>query len=122
EQLVKEIGDKKNQRYSELLNEKGPKVFRDSVEAIKTWKEQGMAVAIVSSSKNTPLVLKKAGITGLFDCRVDGNIGEERGLRGKPEGDYFVEAIKELGFNPAECAMVEDAEAGVIAGKKGGFK
>ena len=67
EKLVKELGDKKNQRYSDLLSERGPEVFADSVEAIKNWKDKGIAVAIVSSSKNTPMVLEKAGITHLFE-------------------------------------------------------
>lgn len=122
EETVNRLGDDKNKLYQELLEESGAEIFDDSVRAIKRWKKKGILLAIVSSSKNARLVLEKAQIEDLFDARVDGVVGERRGLKGKPSGEYFVEALKELGVDPSQAAIVEDAESGVRAGKDGGFK
>jgi trehalose 6-phosphate phosphatase len=116
------LAEKKNQLFQKILKEKGPKVFQDSVEEIKEWKEQGIPVAIVSSSRNASLVLKKAGIQKLFDAQVDGDVGEELGLQGKPAPDYFLEATRRLGYSAADCVVVEDAQSGIEAGRAGGFK
>jgi beta-phosphoglucomutase-like phosphatase (HAD superfamily) len=42
-------------------------------------------------------------------------------LKGKPAPDTFVAAARDLGFDPAQAAVFEDAEAGVAAGHAGGF-
>ena len=41
--------------------------------------------------------------------------------RWKPAPDLFLYAAQQLGFAPAECAVVEDSLAGVQAAKAGGF-
>ena len=68
---IKALGIKKNHLYLKRLREIGPEVFEDSVKAIKSWKEQGIPVAIISSSRNCSEVLEKAGIKNLFDAQVD---------------------------------------------------
>ena len=80
-----------------------------------------MRTAIVSSSANTVEVLTAAGITDLFDTRVDAHVAQERGLRGKPEPDTFLEAARMLGVPATEAAVFEDALAGVAAGHAGQF-
>jgi alpha,alpha-trehalase len=62
-----------------------------------------------------------AGITGQFDVIADGNTIRERSLKGKPSPDLFLEAARELGIPPARTSVVEDAVAGVEAGRRGGF-
>lgn len=39
----------------------------------------------------------------------------------KPEPDIFLHAAKTMGFNPDECAVVEDSTVGVQAALAGGF-
>ena len=53
---------------------------------------------MVSSSANTPAVLAAAGITHLFDHRIDGNVAKERNLPGKPAPDTFLAAARDLGY------------------------
>jgi trehalose 6-phosphate phosphatase len=115
------LGNKKNGYYRELLEMDGPNVFIDSVEAIKAWRAQGIPVAVVSSSRNCEWVLQKAGIEGYFSVRVDGVVGAGLGLRGKPDPAYFLEAAHRLGVVSSDALIVEDAVAGVEAGKRGGF-
>lgn len=40
----------------------------------------------------------------------------------KPEPEIYLYAAKQMGFQPAECAVVEDSEAGIKAAKSGGFE
>lgn len=47
-------------------------------------------------------------------------ITAERVKRGKPEPDAFLLGAELLGLAPAECVVVEDAAAGVLAGLNAG--
>jgi HAD superfamily hydrolase (TIGR01509 family) len=96
-------------------------VYEDSIRYITAVRAAGMRTAIVSSSANTVEVLTAAGITDLFDTRVDAHVAQERGLRGKPEPDTFLEAARMLGVPATEAAVFEDALAGVAAGHAGQF-
>jgi beta-phosphoglucomutase-like phosphatase (HAD superfamily) len=60
-------------------------------------------------------------MTDLFEAQVDGNTIEAEGLRGKPAPDSFLRAAELLGVEPKRAVVVEDAIAGVEAGKAGGF-
>ena len=42
--------------------------------------------------------------------------------RNKPFPDVYLLAAEKLGVDPAECAVIEDADSGVIAGKSAGMK
>jgi beta-phosphoglucomutase-like phosphatase (HAD superfamily) len=58
---------------------------------------------------------------GLFDAQVDGNVAEARNLNGKPAPDTYLAAAEMLGKTAHQCAVYEDALAGVEAGRAGGF-
>ncbi len=76
---------------------------------------------MASSSKNCQAILKSVGLEDLFQARVDGIVSAELGLKGKPEGDIFVTAAKNLRTLPENSVVVEDASSGVEAGRNGGF-
>jgi sugar-phosphatase len=42
--------------------------------------------------------------------------------RGKPDPEPYIKAAKILGFAPAECIVMEDAPAGIRAGKAAGAR
>ena len=81
----------------------------------------GVRTGVVSSSRNCEAILAAAGLRALFGVRVDGVVAAERGLAGKPAPDTFVHAAHALGAAPSRSAVVEDAIAGVEAGRAGGF-
>jgi HAD superfamily hydrolase (TIGR01509 family) len=99
----------------------GVQVYDGTIAYIHAVKDKGISTAIVSASANTVQVLDSAGITGLFDARVDGIIAEQRGLRGKPAPDTFLAAAQALNVPADRAAVFEDAQAGVAAGRAGGF-
>jgi hypothetical protein len=96
-------------------------VFDDAVLMLRRWRDRGLKRAVVSSSKNCRKVLQLAGLTDLFDVRVDGVTAERLHLKGKPEPDIFLHAARDLGVAPSRAVVFEDAVAGVQAGRAGGF-
>ena len=57
----------------------------------------------------------------MIEARVDGKTLEELGLKGKPAPDMFLEGARQLGAEPGQAAVFEDALAGVQAGRAGAF-
>ena len=115
------IGNKKNKLFNELLQKEGAEVFESTIRLIKSLKENGIKIGVASSSKNCLPILKSVKLEHLFETRVDGVVSAELNLKGKPEGDIFVTAAKNLGTLPENSVVVEDASSGVEAGRNGGF-
>lgn len=115
------LARRKNELFHELLDRDGVHTFADAVDSLRRWRSHGLKIAIVSSSKNGRHVLEVAGIADLFDARVDGIDAAEIGLTGKPAPDVFVEAARRLDVTPRRAVIIEDAVAGVEAGRAGGF-
>lgn len=121
EQSVFGLGNRKNQLFTETLGKESPGIYRTSVALARHLKEAGFRLAVVSSSRNCRAVMAAAGIEDLFEVTVDGIAAAEKGLRGKPQPDTFIEAASALGAKPARSIVIEDAAAGVAAGAGGGF-
>ncbi len=121
EETVCGLGNRKNQIFQDLLSQGEVEVFESTIALIRRLRIEQVKTAIISSSKNCRSILEAAGISDLFDVRVDGIDSEELSLSGKPAPDIFARAAKQLGVDPKHAVVVEDAQAGVEAGKKGGF-
>jgi alpha,alpha-trehalase len=116
------LGNRKNEYFLELLDREGVETIDPSIRWARRLRESGVSLAMVTSSRNGRRVVEAAGIGDLFGARVDGEDGEKLGLAGKPDPAYFLEAARRLGVAPGDAAVVEDAEAGVEAGRRGGFR
>jgi sugar-phosphatase len=75
-------------------------------------------VAIVTSC-TAPLALARLAATGL--PVPDVLVTADRVPRGKPAPDPYLMGARELGVDPRECAVLEDAPAGVTAGRAAGM-
>lgn len=115
------LGNRKNAMFNDVLKEQGAEVFENSVMLVRQLKERGKHVAVVTSSKNCDVVLQVAGLTDLFEAKVDGNVAVEKKLAGKPDPHTYEEAARMLGAKPGRSVVFEDAISGVQAGKAGGF-
>jgi beta-phosphoglucomutase family hydrolase len=120
-ETVAGLAARKNPLFLRLIHENGVQVYPDAVEYVRAARDAGLHRAVVSSSANCREILAAAGIDDLFEQRIDGVVSRERGLRGKPAPDTFLEGARALGVGPAQAAVFEDATAGVEAGRAGGF-
>ncbi len=115
------LGNRKNVFFNAEVREHGVKTFPSTIALIHALRGAGVKVGLMSSSKNTAMVLAATGITDLFEVRVDGVVAEEVGLPGKPDPAMYLEAARRLGVDAARAVVVEDALSGVEAGRRGGF-
>ena len=120
-ETVHGLGNRKNALVQKLIRERGVTVFDGSLRFVDAAREAGLHTAVVSSSANTREILDSAGIADRFETVVDGHDVADRGLKGKPAPDTFLAAAKELGVEPSDAAVFEDALAGVEAGRAGHF-
>lgn len=114
-----ELAAQKNETYRELLKTMTPEdVTVDVRETLAEIRRRGYKIALGSSSKNAKFILERVGLTEAFDEISDGtNI-----TRSKPDPEVFVKAAEFLDELPADCLVVEDAEAGIDAGIAGGMQ
>lgn len=115
------IANRKNEFFEQALKTESVDVFEGTVIWIRHLRQAGMKVAVVSSSKHCKAILENAEIADLFDARMDGTIAAQLKLEGKPAPDTYLKAAEMLGADPERAVVVEDALAGVEAGRNGGF-
>lgn len=120
-ETVHGVGNRKNQLLLRVLTEEGVEPYPGSVRYLDAVRDRGLAIGVVTSSANGERVLKAANLSGYVQARVDGIVIERKGLRGKPAPDSFLACAAELGVSPSTTAVFEDAQAGVRAGRDGGF-
>lgn len=121
EETICGLGNRKNELFHQLLETEGVKVFDSTVAFIRRGRAAGLRFALIPASRNARRVLTAAGIGELFREVVDGQDAAGKNLAGKPAPDIFLEAAARLGVEPARTMIVEDAQAGIRAGKAGGF-
>ena len=121
EEVVQQIAAKKDEEYLKALHTRGPGLFPTSLVFLKAVRDAQALTAVVTASRNAKEVLKTAGIEDLFDTRVDGIDIANQHLKGKPQPDTFLEAAHRLQVPAKQAAVLEDAQAGVEAGRRGSF-
>ena len=115
------LGNRKDELVKAAIDGGEVEPYPGSVALVRRLRDRGMRTAVVSSSNNCEQVLRAAGILDLFDARVDGLVASKLKLPGKPAPETFLKAAEMLGASPARAVVVEDAIAGVQAGRAGGF-
>ncbi len=118
---VRAVAARKEKEFVRMLEAGTVEAFADVAPALARLRAHGMCCAAVSASRHARPLLGAAALRGFFDVLVDGTDAAERGLAGKPDPALFLEAAARLGADPARCAVVEDALAGVEAGRRGHF-
>lgn len=112
------LAEKKNESYRTLLESMTPDdVTKEVRDTLTKLREKGYKLAIGSSSKNAKFILEKVELKDAFDAISDGN----NITKSKPDPEVFLKAAEYLGLPPKACMVVEDAEAGIEAAKKGGM-
>ena len=113
------LAARKNERYRRLLMKLTPADLPGGVRAtLDELRRRGLRLAVGSSSKNTPIILRQIGLENAFDAVADGNAI----THSKPDPEVFVLAARLLGLEPKNCLVVEDADAGIEAAVGGGMR
>ncbi|WP_437291280.1 HAD family hydrolase [Sorangium sp. So ce406] len=117
---IARIADVKERHYRKLVAESGV----EPLPGVRAWlsalPRSGFRMAIASSAprENLDAILAATGLTGVFDAVIS----SEEVPHGKPHPAVFLRAAESVGAPPDRCVVVEDAPAGVLAGKRGGMK
>ncbi len=120
-ETVAGLGNRKNEAFEEILERDGVEAYPGSAALVADLVARGTQLAVVSSSRNAPKVLRAAGLIEHFPVIVDGAVAGERRLAGKPAPDTFLFAAQQLDVEPGRAVVLEDAVSGVAAGHAGRF-
>jgi len=114
-----EIAERKNRYFAESLSSVTPdELLPGALVALKELQRRGIKIAVASNSRNAKPIIKQVGIEQYLDAIVDGHEIENS----KPDPEVFLLAAKNVGVEPGNCIVVEDAIAGLEAAKRAGMK
>jgi beta-phosphoglucomutase len=108
----------KNTFYLESIqNLSQDHLLKGVLNLLEKAKNEGLKLAVGSSSKNAKHILQLTGIFELFDVIVDGNDVEFP----KPHPEVFLTGAQMMNCQPEACIVFEDALSGINAAKEGRF-
>ena len=117
---VVRIGGDQEAAYRRMVRDRGIA----PLPGVRAWLERlhrdGWKQAVASSAPpaNIETLVEVLELRDVFQALASG----EEVPHGKPAPDVFLHAAARLGVPPARCVVVEDAPAGVEAGRRGGMK
>jgi len=117
---IRRIGDWKEAEYRRLAEARGLTPLAGAREWVERLHRDGWKQAIASSAPrlNVETMLHVLKFDGLIDAMVSA----DEVKKGKPDPDVFLAAAAALSVPPSWCVVVEDAPAGVEAGRRAGMK
>ena len=117
---IRRIGESKETRYRELVKQEGIVPLPGAAEWVRTLHQSGWRQAIASSAprRNVAVMHLALGFSDFIEVLV----GAEDVQKGKPDPEVFLLAAQRLGVPPGRCVVVEDAEAGIEAARRGGMR
>ena len=120
-QSVCALGNLKDRYFMLLIEQEGVEAYESSVALVQKLRALNIKTVVTSSSNNCREVLEAAGLSQLFDAHIDGIEITRLNIKGKPAPDGFLEAARLVGAEPARAVVIEDAIAGIEAGRTGLF-
>lgn len=117
---IERISEMKEARYRELVRTRGTALLPGVAMWLERLKADGWQQAVASSAPpaNLAAILAATGLTNFFQAVVSA----EQVAHGKPDPQIFLLAAEKLGVPARQCVVVEDAPAGVEAGRRAGMK
>jgi beta-phosphoglucomutase len=112
------LDDLKEAAYRDILRESFPAMDGAS-ELLAALHRAGFRLAVGSSGppENVELVIQQLHAERLFQASVNG----KQVTHGKPHPEVFLTAAEKLGLAAGQCAVVEDAPAGIEAARRAGM-
>ncbi|MCC6411854.1 MAG: beta-phosphoglucomutase family hydrolase [Saprospiraceae bacterium] len=110
--------DVKNNWYVDLIAGMRPdEVLPGVLFFLHQLRQEGVKIALTSSSRNAKRVLENTRLDTFFDVVIDGNFTR----KGKPDPECFLNAASMLDLKPGDCWVFEDSRLGIFAALQGGF-
>lgn len=114
-----EMATRKNGYYVELIQQlTADAMLPGAMATLEMLKKRGVKIAIGSSSRNTPIILRQIGAGRLL--RRSGRRQPDHPQQARPGG--FPAGREAAEPRPQNCMVVEDADAGVEAALNGGMR
>lgn len=116
---VEDLVRYKHEHYLEVLQSGTVKPIAGAVELIKRLHREGIPLALATSSweKVMNTVLDAFAIRPYFKSVISGSTLP----KSKPDPAIYLLSAEKLGVAPAECMVLEDTSAGVLAAKRAGM-
>ena len=105
--------------YDEYIVENGIQEFPGVKELLSALRQEGIRLAVATGSLNR-IVEKNLEILGIEEL-IEATATSEDVKEGKPAPDVFLHAALQLGVEPSECLVIEDAGNGLLAAKRAGM-
>jgi HAD superfamily hydrolase (TIGR01549 family) len=121
EATVKAFLKEKSEFYTPIAERMGTKlIFPGVKEVLAFLRSRKIRIGLGSAGTKATVValLKSTGLGKDVDCLV--SVDDVGGI-GKPDPAIFLEAARRIGCSPSETIIVGDADADMVAGKRGGF-
>ncbi len=112
---LEEAATRKQGYFLDALGTEAIPTYDTTITLIDGLQKAGIKVAVISSSKNCPSILKRIGLYEKLDTVIAGSDI----TKGKPDPQIFQMAAERLNAKPSECVVFEDAVLGVEAAKRG---
>jgi len=114
------LSERKEELFRASLRRDGVKTQPGALDLIAHLRTLGARQAVASSAPpaNIALIVRLLGLEDAFDAVVS----SEEVVHGKPAPDIFLRAAARIGVKPERAVVLEDAPAGVAAGKAAGCK
>lgn len=115
---LKELADRKEAYFREYVRDVATPL-PGAIELLRGLHDNGYKQALASSTprENIDLIKEVLGLQRFLSAFVSG----ETVPHGKPAPDIFLKAAHELGVEPGYSLVIEDAVAGIQAGRAGGM-
>jgi HAD superfamily hydrolase (TIGR01509 family) len=112
------VSDRKESLFRELIHGR-LQLLPGALGWLRRLQQRGTLQAVASSAPqaNIQATVDELNIRQYFSALISAY-----SLPGKPDPAVFLEAARQLGVQPEQCVVVEDAVAGVAAAKKAGMK
>jgi len=114
------LGRRKEELYRQVLQERGIAPLPGVREFLVALQSAGVPCAVGSSTErlNIDTIMSSIGLGEYFATIVSA----DDTTRGKPDPQVFLLAAQRIGVRPENCAVFEDAFAGLEAARAGGMR
>lgn len=117
-ETVHGLANGKKQALMRRLDEQGVRAYAGSRRYLETARDAGLRTAVVSTSTTAGTVLQRAGLGGLVDVLVDGDVLRARQPAAGPA--ILLAACELLDVEPERAAVFETSPAAIVSARSAG--